>query len=296
MSALDKDQVAARLRQAAEILQAQGANPFRVTAYRNAAHAIERVPGDLRDILAAKGRQGFAELPGIGAGIAAAIGEMLETGRWSQLERLRGTLDPATLFRTVPGIGPELAERLHDTLNVDTLEGLEAACHDGRIEQVPGLGPRRTAMIRTALADILGRVRAHAHDAQPADEPAVALLLDVDREYRERGIADSLPKIAPRRFNPEGKAWLPILHTKRGDWSFTALFSNTATAHSLGRTHDWVVLYFDHDHHGERQRTVVTETRGSLAGRRVVRGREPECRGLYEARDATAAVRPMLMT
>ena len=290
MSTLDRDQVAARLRQAAEILQAQGANPFRVAAYRNAARSVESFPGDLRDLLAAKGRQGFAELPGVGAGIAAAIAEMLETGRWSQLERLRGTLDPATLFRTVPGIGPELAERLHDTLNVDTLEGLEAACHDGRIGQVAGLGPRRTAMIRTALADILGRVRAHAHDTPIADEPPVALLLDVDREYRERAAADSLPKIAPRRFNPEGRAWLPILHTKRGDWSFTALFSNTATAHSLGRTHDWVVLYFDHDHHGERQRTIVTETRGPLAGRRVVRGREADCRALPATRDALEAV------
>jgi hypothetical protein len=288
MSTLDREQVAARLRQAAEILQAQGANPFRVAAYRNAARSVEAFSGDLRDLMAAKGRQAFAELPGVGAGIAAAIAEMLETGRWAQLERLRGTLDPATLFRTVPGIGPELAERLHDALDVDTLEGLEAACHDGRVEQVAGLGPRRTAMIRTALADILGRVRTHAHTAPLADEPPVALLLDVDREYRDRAIAGSLPKIAPRRFNPEGSAWLPVLHTKRGDWSFTALFSNTATAHSLGRTHDWAVLYFDHDHHGERQRTVVTETRGPLAGRRVVRGREADCRALYEAGEVAA--------
>jgi hypothetical protein len=49
----------------------------------------------------------------------------------------------------------------------------------------------------------------------------------------------------------------------------------------LGRTHDWVVLYFYDGDHREGQRTVVTETRGSLLGKRVVRGREEECRAFY---------------
>lgn len=86
-----------------------------------------------------------------------------------------------------------------------------------------------------------------------------------------------MPKIAPRRFNPSGEAWLPILHTERGDWGFTALFSNTALAHALRRVRDWVVIYFHEDSGPEGQRTVGTETRRPLAGQRVVRGRETEC-------------------
>ena len=113
---------------------------------------------------------------------------------------------------------------------------------------------------------------------QAAEGPAVELLLQVDREYRERAARDDLPTIAPRRFNPQRTAWLPVLHTVRGNWHFTALFSNTARAHELGRTRDWVVIYFYDDHHQEGQHTVVTETRGPLRGRRVVRGREEECR------------------
>ena len=54
---------------------------------------------------------------------------------------------------------------------------------------------------------------------------------------------DKLATIAPRRFNPTGESWLPVLHTSRGDWHVTALYSNTARAHELGRTRDWVVLY-----------------------------------------------------
>ena len=122
---------------------------------------------------------------------------------------------------------------------------------------------------------MLARTRRARH--QRAVEPGVDLLLEVDREYREKAERGALPKIAPRRFNPSGAAWLPILHTERGDWGFTALFSNTALAHELGRVRDWVVIYFHKDSGPEGQRTVVTESRRPLAGRRVVRGREAEC-------------------
>jgi len=87
--------------------------------------------------------------------------------------------------------------------------------------------------------------------------------------------------IAPKRFNPEGKAWLPVMHVSKQGWHFTALFSNTARAHQLDRTQDWVVFYFYDDQHHESQHTVVTETHGALTGRRVVRGREAECREYY---------------
>jgi DNA polymerase (family X) len=124
------------------------------------------------------------------------------------------------------------------------------------------------------------RVRAPIAPA-PGGGPEIALLLAVDSEYRNQAEAGKLPTIAPRRLNPEGKSWLPVLHAHRGGWHFTTLYSNTAQAHRLGKVRDWVVIYFyDHDH-TEGQHTVVTETRGPLAGRRVVRGREPECKAHY---------------
>jgi hypothetical protein len=69
-----------------------------------------------------------------------------------------------------------------------------------------------------------------------------------------------------------------VLHEERDGWHFSALYSNTARAHELERTRDWVVIYFYDHEHQEGQRTVVTETRGPLAGERVVRGREHESR------------------
>jgi hypothetical protein len=100
-------------------------------------------------------------------------------------------------------------------------------------------------------------------------------------ERLERAAKGKLRKIAPQRFNPSGEAWLPILHTQRQDWHFTALFSNTARAPGLGKTNDWVVLYFHTDHGPEAQCTVVTETSGPMEGQRVVRGREVECINLF---------------
>ena len=274
-----------RLREAADLLHSQGANPFRVAAYRKAAATVLELPEDLQAIIDREGLPGLEALPNVGRGIAAALLEMTRTGRWTQLERLRGSADPVQLLTAVPGLGHRLAERIHEELHVDTLEALELAAHDGRLESVPGVGPRRAAAIRASLQAMLSRSRPHR--TVPAtgktEEPPVAMLLEVDREYRQRAADGDLPTIAPRRFNPSGEAWLPVLHTTHEPWHFTALFSNTAQAHQLGRTRDWVVLYFYDDEHAEGQHTVVTETHGALVGRRVVRGREAECRAHYAA-------------
>lgn len=186
------------------------------------------------------------------------------------------------LFQTVPGIGPELGQRIHDTLHVDNLEALELVAHDGRLETVPGVGPRRAAALRATLGSMLGGLRMSR--IRRTDGPDVQVLLDLDREYRELAQAKRLPTIAPKRFNPKNEARLPVLHTNRGNWHFSVLYSNTALAHQLGRTRDWVVVYFYDNHHQEGQHTVVTETRGPLLGLRVVRGREAECRAYYSSR------------
>ena len=281
--------IAEQLREFAGLLQAQGANPFRVAAYRKAADAVQRCEQPVREMFERDGRDGLQRLSGVGPGIAGAIAEMLITGRWSQLQRLRGSVEPETLLQSVPGIGPGLAGVIHDTLHVDTLEALEIAANDGRLESVPGVGPRRAQMIRAALAAMLGRRSGlERRRDTAAEEPPVATLLDIDREYRQRAEAGVLPTIAPRRFNPTGASWLPVLHATRDGWHFTALYSNTAQAHRLGRTRDWVVVYFYDKDHVEGQHTIVTESRGVLGGKRVVRGREAECREYYlGSREAT---------
>ncbi len=271
---------AERLREAAALLAGQHDSPFRSAAYRRAADAVAALGIDIRELLQTGGIAALEALPGVGPGIAGALAELARTGRWTYLERLRGSAEPHDVFCAMPGVGPVLARRLHEALRVETLEQLEAALHDARMPPITGVGPRRLAMLRATLAQMLTRLRPRR--TAPHEEPPVEVLLDIDREYRAKAAARQLGMIAPKRFNPKGEAWLPILHATRGDWHFTALFSNSARAHDLDRVRDWVVVYFHSDAGGEAQRTVVTETRGALAGRRVVRGREDACLALYE--------------
>lgn len=115
--------------------------------------------------------------------------------------------------------------------------------------------------------------------ATPIELP-VATILEIDEEYRTQAAAGKLKKIAPRLLNPEKKAWLPLMIREYRGYRFTVMFSNTPTAHRLGKTDDWVVVYAEKGK-GENQCTVVTESRGALKGKRVIRGREKECAAHY---------------
>lgn len=282
--------IAEQLDNIAELLEAQDANPFRVRAYREAAQTLRNLNEPAHRLLAKEGVEGLRRLPNIGDSISRMVEQFIQTGKINLLQQLRGETSPERVLATVPGIGRKLASRIHETLDIETLAELENAAYDGRLEQVEGFGRRRLRGVRESLA---GRLRQRSPSAarqrqQPpaASQPPVEELLDLDREYRKQAQADRLHKIAPRRFNPTGQAWLPILHTERGHSQYTVLYSNTARAHELGTTHDWVVIYRD-DHDGSGQWTVVTARYGALAGKRVVRGREQECERYYAAQ-ATA--------
>jgi DNA polymerase/3'-5' exonuclease PolX len=127
--------VADQLAAVARILREQGANPFRVGAYENAAKVLRAWSRPLAEVLATEGLLGLDAIPGIGPGLARAIEAILTTGHLPFLDRLREHSDPVALLMSVPGVGARLAERLHQSLGIDTLEGLEQAAHDGRLAE-----------------------------------------------------------------------------------------------------------------------------------------------------------------
>lgn len=281
---LDNTQVAHALDEVAQLLENQGANPYRVRAYHVAAEHIRNLKAPVSEILRAEGLSGLMQLPGIGRSLAHAIEHLVQSGRLPLLERLRGGDEPERIFASVPNIGPQLARRIHDTLGIETLAELEAAAHDGRLALVPGMGRKRIRAVRESLAGRFARrdtARGKSGQAESTGSSVpVSELLSVDEEYRRLAKQGKLPRVAPRRFNPTREAWLPVLHTMRGDRHYTALYSNTARAHELGTTHDWVVIYRDDDHEHGRW-TVITSTFGPLRGRRIIRGRETECEAYY---------------
>ncbi len=170
-----------------------------------------------------------------------------------------------TALKGIPGVGERLAGLIEEYVKSGEVELLESLRKEVKPED-------------------LEKVKAAKKEHSPAGPSAplipVPLILDIDAEYREKAASRKLKLIAPKLLNPGKKAWLPILAAAKKGWKFTVMFSNTATAHKLGKTDDWVVVYYESGK-GENQCTVVTEQRGPMKGKRVIRGRESECRKFY---------------
>lgn len=168
--------IAAVFEQIADLLDIQGANPFRIRAYRNAARTIGGLGSDVKALL----EQGtdLRDLPGIGDDLAVKIREIVETGKSVFLERLQKEVPPAVaeLLR-IPGLGPKRVRALYEDLDVQSLEQLLRAARDGRIRELPGFGKKIESRIVEAAQAQLSKVRRFklAVAAQYA-EPLIAYL------------------------------------------------------------------------------------------------------------------------
>ncbi len=147
MPELTNAEVAAALEEIADLLEFQGANPFRVRAYRNAARAIvewTQVVSDLRP----KDSETLTQLPGIGEDLAQKILVLAHTGTVPLLEELRSQVPESVLaMLRVPGLGPKRAATLHHQLGVKTLDELREACESHRVRQLKGFGEKIEAAI-----------------------------------------------------------------------------------------------------------------------------------------------------
>jgi putative hydrolase len=116
------NQIARGLDEVADLLNEQGANLYRVQAYRRAAATVRHLATPVSQILEREGIDGLRKLPGAGERLTAAIRNLVVTGRLPMLERLRGEADPIELLMSVTGIGRIQAARLHHDLGIDSLE------------------------------------------------------------------------------------------------------------------------------------------------------------------------------
>ena len=134
----------------ADLAEINGANEFRVRAYRDAAQTIDGLPRNLSEMVAEG--EDLSELPGIGESIAEKIEEIVQTGRLKQLERLQKKV-PGELreLLAVPGLGPKRVKLLHDHLGIEDRDDLAAAARDGRVRQLKGLGPKTEQKILDEL-------------------------------------------------------------------------------------------------------------------------------------------------
>jgi DNA polymerase (family 10) len=135
----------------ADLLEIQGANPFRVRAYRGAAQTVRALPRSLHELV--RDGEDLSKLGGIGRDLAGKIAEIVETGSLPLLDELGRKTPPslAELLR-LPGLGPRRAQVLHEALGVEDLEDLARAARDGRVRALPGFGAKTEQTLLTAIA------------------------------------------------------------------------------------------------------------------------------------------------
>lgn len=178
-----------------DLLEIQGANPFRIRAYRNAARTIETLSQTLDSILA-DDPAALTDLPGIGKDMAAKIRELHESGRLQALEDLRQEVPGGLIeIMRIPGLGPKRARQLWDELEVTTLAELEDAARAGDLESVPGFGPTLQARVVKGIEELKARAgRFKLSDADIYVPPLLEYLrnskglkdLEVAGSYRRR--------------------------------------------------------------------------------------------------------------
>src|SRR5947209_1983236 len=112
--AMDNRQIAQKLLAYAEYLEAREANLYRVRAYRRAAETILALDRPLADLVAAEGRTGLEELPGIGSHLSYTLEEIVRTGEFRVLNTEGANIDAERLLRSLPGVGPRLARQIFE--------------------------------------------------------------------------------------------------------------------------------------------------------------------------------------
>jgi DNA polymerase (family X) len=212
------DQLADQFELLADMLELDGADAFRLTAYRRAATRIRESAVPVAQ-LALDGKA--TRLSGIGTTIQNKIIEFSETGDLSAIAKLRDKL-PAGLVEVmhVPGLGPKTARKLHSELGVQSAADLRSAAENGLLAGLPGLGPKTEEKILKALSKpkakverktLLGRVL-------PAVERAV-------EELREHPAAERVSEAGSVRRRCETVRDLDIIATASDPSALTTHFA-----------------------------------------------------------------------
>lgn len=156
---MTNEEIALTLEQYGQLLEISGESAFRVRAYSRAAAAIRHLHESVASL--AKERR-LSEIPGVGAGIAAAIDEMVSTGHYGPFEELKQTIPPTLLeVVEIPGVGVKTVSKLYSELGIASLADLEAALSAGTVAAQKGLGPKTAERISAGIAQLKRRTGRH---------------------------------------------------------------------------------------------------------------------------------------
>lgn len=174
---MENIEIARTFDEVADLLDIQGANPFRVRAYRTAARTIGALDTPVESILKRNGHA-LEQLPGIGADLAGKIGCLCRTGELPLLKQLtRKTPESLVTLLRIPGVGPKRAKLVYQKLRVKTLPQLEKAARAGRLSRLRGMGPAvEQAILRGIEQEKVQAARVPIADAEAYIRPLLAEL------------------------------------------------------------------------------------------------------------------------
>jgi DNA polymerase (family 10) len=156
----------------ADLLEIKNENPFKIRAYRNAADTIAHTTDNLSGCT----EEQLRAIAGIGKDLAAKIREIAETGEARYHRDLLEQFPPTILdLLHLQGVGPKTVALLYTQAGIQTLEDLEAACSDGRLRELKGMGRKKEELILKALAE---RRQHSGRHLLPDAAEAAGLLVD----------------------------------------------------------------------------------------------------------------------
>lgn len=168
-------EVADILDEVADLLEIDGANEFRVRAYRDAARVVRGLPRSVAQMI--DDGDDLTQLRGIGKSLAEKIEEVASTGTLEQLEELHRRLPPAlTELLGVSGLGPKRVGTIHEELRIDTLDELAEAAEEGQLQELPGLGEKTESKILEEIERTRRRQRSARHLLIEVEEPVDDLI------------------------------------------------------------------------------------------------------------------------
>src|SRR2546427_1577490 len=163
--AVGNDDIAKVLDEIGDLIELKGENVFRAVTYRAAARSIR----DLREPLTKLVQERrLKEIPKVGSSVGEAIEQIVATGRSKRHDELQAAVPPGllTLLR-VPGVGPATARTIYDGLKITTIEELEEAAKDHRLQQLPKIQAKTEENILRSIAALRQRTgRALLHEAR----------------------------------------------------------------------------------------------------------------------------------
>ena len=213
----------------ADLLEIEGANTFRIRAYRDAARTIEGYPRQIQKMITAG--ESIDDIPGIGEDLAQKINEIVETGELAFFENLRSRT-PESLLKLlkISGLGPKRVKQIYEELHITDLEELHTAVQSGQLEALDGFGPKTVENIRNAFADeSFSEARIRLDTAEKFAGPLEQYLLNV------KGVENVIVAGSYRRRKPTVGDLDIIVMSESGEAASKALIHYDSVVETISR-------------------------------------------------------------